>query len=87
LLHGSLLVLCDGGVTRSDVVEVNGVNVEDEFDKGAGDESGGQVGGEVVVEEELTAHDVEGNVVGSPGEEEETGRVVETVASAWNMLV
>jgi hypothetical protein len=40
------------------------------------------VGWEVVVEEELAAHDVEGDVVGGPGEEEEAGRVVETVASA-----
>jgi hypothetical protein len=32
LLHGSLFVLCDGGVARGDVVEVDGVDVEDEFD-------------------------------------------------------
>jgi hypothetical protein len=38
--------------------------------------------GEVVVEEELTTHDVERNVMSSPGQEEETGRVVKTVASA-----
>lgn len=82
LLHGSLLVLCDGGIARSDIVEVNGVDVEDEFDKGTSHEGGGEVGGQVVVEEELTAHDVEGNVVGGPGQEEETGRVVETVAGA-----
>lgn len=82
LLDGSLLVLCDGGVARSDIIEVNGIDVEDEFDKGTGDECGGKVGGKIVVEEELTAHDVEGNVVGGPGEEEETSRVVETVAGA-----
>ena len=82
LLDGSLLVLCDGGVARGDVVEVDGVNIEDEFDKGASHEGGGEVGGEVVVEEQLAAHDIERNVVGGPGEEEETGRVVETRASA-----
>jgi hypothetical protein len=82
LLHSSLLVLGDGGIARGYVVEVDGVDVEDEFDEGAGYEGGGEVGGEVVVEEELAAHDVEGDVMGGPGEEEETGRVVETVAGA-----
>jgi hypothetical protein len=81
LLDGSLFVLCEGGVARGDVVDVDRINVEDKFDKGAGHEGGGEVGGEVVVKEELATHDVEGNVVGGPGEEEETGRVVETVAS------
>ena len=33
--------------------------------------------GEVVVEEELAAHEVEGEVVGRPAEEEEAGAVVE----------
>lgn len=82
MLHGSLFVLGDGGVARGHVVEVDRVDVEDELDEGAGYEGGGEVGGEVVVEEELAAHDVEGDVVGGPGKEEETGRVVETVASA-----
>jgi hypothetical protein len=81
LLHGSLLVLCKGGVARGDVVDVDRIDVEDEFDEGASHEGGSEVGGQVVVKEELTTHDVEGNVVGGPGEEEETGRVVETVAS------
>jgi hypothetical protein len=85
LLDGSLLVLCESGVARGDVVNVDRINIEDEFDKGAGDEGGGEVSGEVVVKEELAAHDVEGNVVGGPGEEEETGRVVETVASTWRL--
>jgi hypothetical protein len=85
LLDGSLLVLCESGVASGDVVNVDRVNVEDEFDKGAGHEGGGEVSGEVVVKEELAAHDVEGNVVGGPGEEEETGRIVETVASTWRL--
>lgn len=38
-----------------------------------------------MVKEELTTHDVEGDVVSGPGEEEETGRVVETIASAWKV--
>jgi hypothetical protein len=81
LLHSSLLILGEGGVARGDVINVNRIDVEDELDKGASHEGGGEVGGQVVVKEELAAHDVEGNVVGGPGEEEETSRVVETVAS------
>lgn len=43
--------------------------------------------GEVVVEEELAAHDVEGDVVGCPGQEEEACAVVEAGACAWMLLV
>lgn len=82
LLDSSLLVLGKGCVARSNVVDVDRVDVEDELDEGTSDKSRGEVSGEVVVKEELTAHDVEGNVVSSPGQEEETGRVVETVAGA-----
>lgn len=35
------------------------------------------MGGEVVVKEELAAHEVEGEVVGGPAEEEKAGAVVE----------
>ena len=38
--------------------------------------------GEVVVEEELAAHDVEGDVVGGPEEEEEACAVVEAGAGS-----
>lgn len=58
----------------------HGLDAEDEFDECACDETRGEVGGKVVVQEELAAHDVEGDVVSCPGEEEETGRVVETRA-------
>lgn len=80
LLHSSLLVLGKGCVARSNVVDIDRVNVEDELDKGTSDEGRSKVSGEVVVEEELATHNVERNVVSSPGQEEETGRVVETVA-------
>ena len=82
LLGGSLLVLGEGGVAGGNVIEVDRIDVEDEFDERAGDEGGCEMSGEVVVEEELTTHDVERNVMSSPGQEEETGRVVKTVASA-----
>jgi hypothetical protein len=85
LLDGSLLVLCESGVARGDVVNVDRIDVEDKFDQSTSHEGGGEMGGEVVVKEELATHDVEGDVVGGPGEEEETGRVVETVASAWRV--
>lgn len=39
--------------------------------------------GEVVVQEELAAHEEEGEVVGGPGEEEEAGGIVEAGARAW----
>lgn len=60
-----------------------GFDAEDKLDKRASDEARGQVRGEVVVKEKLASHDVEGDVVSGPSEEEETGRVVETRAGAY----
>ena len=84
-LAASIFVLARGlglGLLEDVFVETDGVEVEDEFEEGAGDEGGGEVSGEVVVEEELAAHEVEGEVVGGPAEEEEAGAVVETGTSA-----
>lgn len=36
-----------------------------------------------MMQEELSAHDEEGEVVGSPGQEEETGRIVKTRSGTW----
>ena len=72
----ALLSRCSG------CLRVLGLDAEDELDKGTGDQARSQVGWEVVVQEQLTTHDVEGHIMSSPGEEEETGRVVETRASA-----
>lgn len=54
-----------------------GVEVEDEFDQGARDESGCEMSGEVVVEETLADHEVEWEIVSRPAEEEEACAVVE----------
>ncbi len=62
---------------------LDGVLAEDELDQGTRYEGRGQVGGKVVVQEQLTAHDVEGEVVGCPGEEKEARRVVQARARAW----
>ena len=45
------------------------------------------MGGEVVVEEELAAHKVEGEVMGGPAEEEEAGAVVEVGAGSCSSKV
>ena len=65
-----------------EVGDLGGLDVEDEFDDGAGDEGGGEVRGQVVVQEELAAHDEEGEVVGGPDQEEETCAVVEARAGS-----
>lgn len=51
------------------------------MEDGSRDEGRTEVGGEVVVEEELARHGEEGEVVVEPGEHEEAARVVEAVAS------
>jgi len=53
---------------------------EDEVEDGSCDASGGEVGGEVVMDEELTRHEEEGEVVEGPGDGEEAGVVVESVS-------
>ena len=45
------------------------------------------MGGKIVVEEELSAHEVEGEVMGGPAEEEEAGAVVQAGAgSCWSKV-
>jgi hypothetical protein len=65
---------------------VYGLNIENELDKSACNEHRSEMCGQVVVQEELTAHDVEGDVMSSPGKEEEAGRVVKTGTGACEML-
>ena len=62
---------------------VSDVVIIDEAEDGAGDESGCEVGGEIVVDEQLAGHEEEGEVVHGPEEEEEAGRVPEAVADGW----
>lgn len=52
------------------------IRVEDELDESTCDQTGGQMGREIVVKEELTTHKVEWEVVSSPGKPEEARRVV-----------
>ena len=80
LLSGSLGVpLAIGNGTGRDIRRFD---VKDELDDGAADERRGEVRGQVVVQEELTAHDEEGDVVRGPEEEEEAGAVIEAGAGA-----
>lgn len=68
------------------LLEVCGINwfdIEDKFEKGAGNEGGREVCGEVMMEEELSTHEIEREVVSCPAEEEEAGRIVETRSRAW----
>lgn len=62
-----------------------GASGKDELNQRTGDKSRGEMGREVVVQEELTTHEEEGEVVGSPSQPEETGRVVQLGASAWDL--
>ena len=45
------------------------------------------MGGKVVVEEELSTHKVEGEVMGGPAEEEEAGAVVKAGAGSCSSKV
>lgn len=82
-LTSTILLPVDDRVCPTNVCDFLGFDIEDEFYDRARDEAGGQVRGEVVVQEELTAHDEEGEIVRSPDEEEETGAVVEAAAGAY----
>lgn len=65
------------------LAQAGGVNVEDELDQGASDQNRRYVRREIVVQEALSAHKIEREVVSCPAEEEETGAVVQTVTGSW----
>jgi len=68
------------------VGNIGGLEVEDEFDQGTSYQSTSKLCWEVVMQEELTAHDEERDVVSSPSQEEESGAVVQARASPWQGL-
>lgn len=80
LLSGRLLARGLGGLVGNLVV--GRVSAEDELNQGTSDEGRGEMGRQVMVQEQLAAHDEEGEVVGRPGEEEEARGVVEAGACA-----
>lgn len=51
--------------------------IENKLDEGAGDQARGKMSWQIVVQEKLTAHDVEWEVMGSPCNPEEPSRVVQ----------
>jgi len=59
---------------------LGGIGTKDELDERSGYEGGGKMGGEIMMQEELATHHVEGEVMGGPGEEEEACGVVQTGA-------
>ncbi len=69
-----LLAILNGLVRLS----LGRVGAEDELDNCSRHKGRGQMCWEVVVKEQLTAHDEEREVVSSPGEEEEARGVVQT---------
>lgn len=73
-----------GGVVggREGSAGVEGLQVENEFNQSTANHGGGEVGGQVVVQETLAAHEPEGEEVGGPAQEEESGTVVQTRAGA-----
>lgn len=58
--------------------------VKDEFDKGSRDQARRQMSGKVVMEEELTSHKVEWEVMSSPSQPEEAGGVVQPGTGAFD---
>ena len=55
------------------------LDVEDELDEPTGNETGGDVCWKIVMQEKLSAHQVEWEVVQSPGKEEESSGVIQSV--------
>lgn len=69
--------IIDGGKGNAGVKRLQ---VENEFNQRTTDQGGRQVRGQVVVQETLAAHQPEGEVVGSPAQEQKPGAVVQTRA-------
>lgn len=64
------------GDVHSGVLELKWLDVEDELDEATSDEAGGDVCWQVVVQEQLSTHQVEWEVVKSPSQEEESSGVI-----------
>jgi len=81
-LAGSGHALADRSRLRAAValdgrrLNIHRLDAEDELNQRACDKTRGEMGGKIMVQEELTAHDVERDVVSCPCQEEEAGRVV-----------
>jgi hypothetical protein len=56
------------------------LRVKDEFEKSTGDKTRSKVSWKVMMQKKLSSHEEEGEVVGSPGQEEEAGRVIQARA-------
>jgi hypothetical protein len=69
---GALLVL-DGDL-------LSRLRVKDELEKSTSDETRSKVSWKVMMQEKLSSHEEEGEVVSSPGKEEEAGRVIQAGA-------
>ena len=59
------------------VIRLGRVGAKEELHNRASNERRGKVSGQIMMQEQLTAHDEEGEVVSCPGEEEEACRVVQ----------
>lgn len=77
--RGLLLTRLDGLIAR---LFGRGIRVEDEFNQCTNDQAGCEMSRQVVVQEQLAAHQEEGEEVSSPGQEEESSRVIQTRSGA-----
>jgi hypothetical protein len=79
--EGSGLGLAGGVIDRGKCsARVERLQVENEFNQRTAHHGGGQVRGQVVMQEALATHQPEGEVVRSPAQEQEPGAVVQTRA-------
>lgn len=62
---------------------VKRLQIEDELDQSTSDHSRCQMRRQIVVEEALTAHQPEGEIVSGPAQEEEASAVVQTRTGTW----
>ena len=65
---------------------LDGVAGEDKLEETAGDKTGSQVRGQIVMQEQLATHEVERSIMGGPSKEEEARRVVQMLARACDVM-
>jgi hypothetical protein len=81
LTGGNMVPGADGTLLVLDLDLLRRLRVEDEFKKGTGNKTRSEMGGKVMMQEKLSSHEEEWEVVGGPSQEEETSRVVHARAS------
>ena len=83
---GNVVLGADGAPLILDGDLLSRLRVKDELEKSTSDKTGSKMSWKVVMQEKLSSHKEEREVVSSPGKEEESGRVIQAGAGTFQLV-